>query len=445
MKKILKKLLCLTLGVGMMLSMVACNSSSGSGGANSGNGGGNSSKPTGEPIVLTIWCPEADHEFAKQVAAQYQAANPDKTYKFLFGIQGENDAATKVLNDVENAPDVFSFPSDQINRLINGDALARIGGSYLDYVKANNSADAVDSATVLVDGEERTYGMPYTDNTFFLYYDKSVLTEEDVKSLDGILAKCTAPDADGKNGKQFAMPLNDGWYSTSFYFAKGLGYNVTFDEAFGETEITCDFANDTGKAVTQALWEVISDPRVKPDTDDSKSAAGFQDGSIVAAVSGIWNKTTFQNYLGENFAVAKLPTYTLNRGLATEEQVQLVSFAGYKLLGVAQHSKNKAEAMAFAQFYSNKQNQLLHFDLRGFVPTNLEAQQEERVKNDICARAITAQLQYTKSQKNVPSTLWTPMQGLGDGLIALIAEGATQEQILELLNNAVSQIEKHPA
>jgi maltose-binding protein MalE len=101
--------------------------------------------------------------------------------------------------------------------------------------------------------------------------------------------------------------------------------------------------------------------------------------------------------------------------------------------------------MSFAEFYSNKQNQLLHFDLRGFVPTNLEAQQEERVKNDACAKAITAQLQHTKAQKNVPSTLWTPMQGLGDGLIALISSGATADQLNELLTNAVSQIEKQPA
>ena len=101
--------------------------------------------------------------------------------------------------------------------------------------------------------------------------------------------------------------------------------------------------------------------------------------------------------------------------------------------------------MSFAEFYSNKQNQLLHFDLRGFVPTNLEAQQEEKVKNDACAKAITEQLQYTKAQKNVPSTLWTPMQGLGDGMIALIKEGATSEDLNTLLANAVSQIEKKPA
>ena len=431
----MKRILCLAMGVGMAFSAAAC----GGGGDTS-----SSSSASGETIKLTVWCPEADHAFAKQVADAYKAANPTKNYKFFFGIQGENDAATKVLNDVTSAPDVFSFPSDQINRLINGDALARIGGTRLETIKQNNSVEAVDSATVTVGGEQRTYAMPYTDNTFFLYYNKSVFTETDVQTLDGILAKCTAPDAEGKNGKQFAMPLNDGWYSSSFFFGENLGYEVTYDEAFGETAITCDFDNDKGKDVAKALWETISNPKVKPDTDDSKSAAGFQDGSIVAAVSGIWNKNTFQQYLGDNFAVAKLPTYTLNRGEADEKQVQLVSFAGYKLLGVAQYSKNKAEAMAFAEFYSNKQNQLLHFDLRGFVPTNLEAQNETRVKNDACAKAIMAQLQYTKSQKNVPSTLWTPLAGLGDGMIALIGEGATADQINELLTNAVSQIKKAP-
>ena len=42
--------------------------------------------------------------------------------------------------------------------------------------------------------------------------------------------------------------------------------------------------------------------------------------------------------MGENFAAAKLPTYTLNKGQANEEQVQPVAFAGYKLMGVNNYS-----------------------------------------------------------------------------------------------------------
>ncbi|MBQ8343288.1 MAG: extracellular solute-binding protein [Clostridia bacterium] len=360
--------------------------------------------------VITVWVSEADKPFATQVAQDFKALHPDKDYRIVIDIQGENDIATRILNDVENAADVFSCPNDQLPKLINGDALARIAGERLERVRGANSEDSMDSATVTVNGQEGVYGIPYTDNTFFLYYNKAVLTETDVQSWDGILSKCSA-------SKQFAFPMTDGWYSSSFYFGKGLGYDVTYNANLAETAIECDFNNETGVAVTEAMWNYVKDSRVKADANDSKITAGFSDGSIVAAVSGIWNKTTIERYLGDNFAAAKLPTYTLNKGLAGEEQVQLVSFAGYKLMGVNNYSANKTAAMDFAEFYTNRENQIKHFEMRGFVPTDTQARQDERVQADICAKAITQQLQHSKTQKNVPSTLWVPMEGLGVAMV----------------------------
>ena len=252
--------------------------------------------------------------------------------------------------------------------------------------------------------------MPYTDNTFFLYYDKSVLTETDVQSIDGILSKCST-------NKKFAYPMKDGWYTSAFYFGKDLGFEVTYDNNLGETEITCDFDNETGVAVTQAMWNLVQDARVKADADDSKITAGFHDGSIIAAASGIWNRKTIESYLGDNFAATKLPTYTFNKGAGNEEQVQLVSFAGYKLMGVNNYSKNKTDAMDFAEFYTNRENQIKHFEARGFVPTDEQARADEKVQADVCAKAITAQLAYSKTQKGVPSTLWVPLEGLGSAMI----------------------------
>ena len=361
-------------------------------------------------IKLTVWVSEADRAFANEVVNDFKAKNPDKQYNIVIDIQGENDVATRVLNDVENAADVYSCSNDQLGKLINGDALAQIAGERLNRVKQANSADSIQSATLTVNGKEGVYGMPYTDNTFFLYYNKSVLSETDVQSMDGILAKCSA-------NKQLAYPMKDGWYTTAFYFGKGLGYQVEYDKNLAETSITCEFDNPTGEAVTQAMWELVKDSRFKADADDSKITAGFNDGSIIAAVSGIWNKTTIQGYLGDNFAAAKLPTYTFHKGQTDEEQVQLVSFAGYKLMGVNNYSKNKTDAMDFAEFYTNKENQIKHFEKRGFVPTDENARADERVQADVCAKAITAQLAHSKTQKDVPSTMWTPMIGLGSAMI----------------------------
>lgn len=361
-------------------------------------------------IKLTVWVSEGDKAFATSVAEEFKAKNPDKSYNIVIDIQGENDVATRVLNDVENAADVFSCSNDQLSKLINGDALARIAGERLDRVEDANSDDAMDAVTLNVKGQEGVFGMPYTDNTFFLYYNKSALSEADVASIDGILNKCAS-------NKQFAFPMKDGWYTTSFYFGKGLGYEVSYDENMAETSITCDFDNATGVAVTESMWKLVKDPKVKADADDSKITAGFNDGTVIAAVSGIWNKTAIQSALGENFAAAKLPTYTLGGAGTNAEQVQLVSFAGYKLLGVNNYSKNKTDAMDFAEFFTNKENQIKHFEARGFVPTDEDARENEKVQADICARAITSQLRFSKTQKGVPSTLWVPMEGLGSAMI----------------------------
>ncbi|MBE7078213.1 MAG: extracellular solute-binding protein, partial [Clostridiales bacterium] len=340
---------------------------------------------------------------------------------------------TRVLKDVENAADVYSCSNDQLPKLINGDALTKIAGERLQRVTEANSEGSMEAATIETDGEKGVYGMPYTDNTFFLYYDKSVLSETDVKSFDGILSKCNAT-------KQFAFPMADGWYTTSFYFGKGLGYEVTYDENLAETTIACDFGNDTGKAVTKAMWEYVKDSRFKGDVNDSKIIAGFNDKTIVAAVSGIWNKTAIQGYLGDNFAAAKLPTYTLNKGEANAEQVQLTAFAGYKLMGVNNYSKNKTDALDFAEFYTNKENQIKHFEERGFVPTDEDARADEKVQADVCAKAITEQLKYSKTQKGVPSTLWVPMEGLGSAMITG-AQGGTFDLAAQL-QACVGAIEK---
>lgn len=395
--------------------------------------GGCMDRKDDDAIKLTVWVSEADRAFANEVVTEFKAKNPDKNYRFVIDIQGENDVATRILNDVENAADVYSFVNDQIPKLINGDALARIAGERLERIKSAVSDSAMEAVTVKTNDEESVYGIPYTDNSFFLYYDKSALTQSDVKTFDGILSKCT-------DKKQFAFPMTDGWYTTSFFFGEDLGYEVTYDKDLAETKITCDFNSEKGKAVTQAMWNYVKREGFKADANDSKITAGFNDGSVIAAVSGIWNKTTIEKYLGDNFAAAKLPTYTLNEGTLQEKQTQLVSFAGYKVMGVNNYSKNKTEAMDFAEFYTNKENQIKHYEERGYVPTNVEARQDEKIQSDECARAITEQLQFSKTQKDVPSTLWLPMEGLGSAMITGVQSGTFD--LAAQLKACVDAIEK---
>ena len=410
--------------------------------------GGNGETPEGdggkkEKITLTVWGSQEDQEMLKAMCNAYAAANPDKEYKFLFGVQGEGDAADKVLNDVTSGPDVFSFASDQINKLYAGGALARVGGAIEANVKEINSAGSVDAATINVNGENQLFAYPCTeDNTLFLYYDKSVIGEDDIDTLDELL------DAAHAAGKKVHFKLNDdGWYLSSFFFAMPeLGYDVTYDDKMVEQAVSVNYNNAQGLAVMQALKNYVNHPALVIQTDDSKIIAGLTpDASgyveVAAAVSGTWNAKGIKDLLGDNMGAAKLPTVEI-----AGEQKQLVTYMGCKLIGVNGYSQQKAEAHKLAQWLTNEQNQLTRFETRGFGPSNKVVAQSSAVQNDPIISAVMEQAKYSRAQKGVPGNYWTPMGSLITPFIEMKEAGTLIDlpvaTLQEYLDALVEQIAK---
>ena len=397
-----------------------------------------------EKVTLTVWGSQEDQEMLKEMCAAFAAANPDKEYKFLFGVQGEGDAADKVLNDVTSGPDVFSFASDQINKLIAGGALARVGGDFEKFVKESNTATSVESASVTINGETQLYAYPCTeDNTLFLYYDKSVIKAEDVTTLGGLL------DAAEAAGRKVHFKLNDdGWYLSSFFFAfDDLKYDVTYDASLKETAVNINYNNANGLAVMQALVEYVNHPALVIQTDDSKLIAGFTPTAegkveVAAGVSGIWNAKAVQEQLGDNMGVAKLPTVQIGG-----QEKQLTTYMGCKLIGVNGYSQNKGEAHKLAQWLTNEQNQMKRFETRGFGPSNKAVASNPAVQNDAVLAAVLAQAQFSRAQTSVPGNYWTPMGSLITPFIehkekGTLVEFYTAEELQKLLDALVQQIAK---
>lgn len=394
-------------------------------------------------VTLTVWGAEEDQEMLKAMCAEFAKANPDKEYKFLFGVQSESDAADKVLNDVTSGPDVFSFASDQINKLYAGGALARVGGAIEENIKNINTESSIDAATITINGEDQLYAYPCTeDNTLFLYYDKSVIGEDDIDSLDDLL------DAAHAAGRTVHFKLNDdGWYLSSFFFAVDeLGYKVTYDDKMVETAVNINYNNEKGLAVMRALANYVNHPALVIQTDDSKLIAGLTPTAegkveVAAGVSGTWNAESIEGLLGDNMGVAKLPTVKIGG-----EDKQLTTYMGCKLVGVNGFSQNKAEAHKLAQWLTNEQNQLIRFQTRGFGPSNKVVAASEAVQSDPVISAVVEQAQYSRAQKSVPSQYWTPMGALITPFIAMKEEGTladiTNETLQEYLDALVAQIAK---
>ena len=430
MKKI--KIMALVLVALMVLSLalVACNPTE-------DDGDGNKTK-----ITLTVWGSQEDQAMLKEMCDAYAKANPQNQYKFLFGVQSEADAADKILNDVTSGPDVYSFASDQINRLYSGGALARVGGDIETNVKEINSASSIDAATITVGGQDQLYAYPMTgDNCYFVYYDKRVYSDpSQLATLDSML------DVANEAGKKVHFKLNDdGWYLSSFFFANpDLGYEVTYSDKMEETSVTCNYNSEDGLEVMKALRTYVNHDALVIQTDDGKIIAGFtpdENGvtEIGAAVSGTWNAAKIKELLGDNMGVIKLPKATIGG-----EEVQLSGYMGFKLIGVNGFSKNKGEAHKLAQWLTNEQNQQKRFEIRGFGPTNKVVAASSAVLNDPVISVVMEQAQFNRAQKGVPGNYWTPMGSLITPFITEKEAGTlldvTDETLQEYLDALVQQI-----
>ena len=372
-----------------------------------------SSLAEGETVTLKVWGSQEDQELLGVLVENFKAANPDTTWDISLGVVGEPDAKARYLEDPAAAADVFAFSNDQLLDLVNADALYEVTRN-LDAIVAANSAGSIESATL--DGV--LYGYPMTaDNGYFLYYDKSVLSEEDVQTLDGILAKAN------EAGKKVFMDVSNGWYIASFFL--GAGCTLGLDE---NGKQTCYFNNEAGVAAGEAIRAFTADPAFLTG-DDSVLTGGMGD-TICAGVSGTWNAAAIQEKLGENYAACKLPTFTLNG-----EQVQMSSFIGTKLIGVNTQTAHPVEAMMLAEFLTNEEAQQLRFEMREIGPSNSNVAASEEVQANIALAALAEQSQYGVSQKYVLGNFWTPSEAFG-----LAMENQSTDDMQSLLDSMVAQI-----
>ena len=357
-----------------------------------------------EPVAagdqtIKIWVADAIVDFTKEQAAAWQAANPEfASFTIQVEAVGEGDAAGNVTTDVEGAADIFGFAQDQLSRIVSAGALVELSEENAAIVKAENDAGSVAAATM----GDTVYAYPLTsDNGYFLYYDKSVVT--DPSTLEGIIEACKAA------GKSFYMEINSGWYQPAFFF--GNGCTLTYETNDEGKYIACnvDYASEKGVAALKAMIDLAN-------------SGAFVNGSSVgnatnaaAIVDGTWDASAAKELFGENYACAKLPTFNVNG-----TPVQMSGFGGFKLLGVKPQTDEAklAACDSLALFLSSGDVQLARFKAVGWGPSNIAAKADEAVQADEALTALGEQLAFTVPQGQYPGDYWTKATALGDSVIA---------------------------
>lgn len=364
--------------------------------------------------TLTVWSPQEDQDtgwLAKECDA-FKAAHPNWDITFNYGVCAEGDAKSTITQDVENSADVYMLANDNIPDLVAANAIAELGGSYLDYVNTTNSDSIVASVTY----NDAVVAFPFTSNTWFMYYDKSVFSDDDIKSFDTMLEK----------GK-VSFPLSNSWYIQAFYVANGCTlFGDGTDEAAG-----VDFSGDKAATVTKYLVDLCKNPNFINDADGA-GIAGLRDGSVNAIFSGTWDAESVKEALGNNMGVAALPTVNIG---GTEGQMK--SFVGSKAIGVNPNAENMQVAMSLAAFLAGENAQKDHYDMRNILPTNINI----AIADDPIATAVTKVMTDTSIMQPLVSTMgnyWSPAENMGKALVAgeITADNAAEKT--EAMNTAMN-------
>ena len=426
----MKKVLALILALVMVFALCACGSSAPAASTEPAAGSTESAPAaSGSELAgtydITVWVADAIVDLTKQQIADFNASNTDGiTFNATVEAVGENDAATKMITDVEAGGDIFCFAQDQFARLVQAGALAKLGVAAADAVRSNNDSSAVTAATA---GSE-LYAYPLTaDNGYFMYYDKSVIPEEDVGSLEKLIADCEAAQ------KYFSMENEtSAWYIASWFFGTGCVSEWETDSDGAFVSIKDTFNSPEGLIAVKGMKKLL-------DSDfylSSSDGAGFDSGCAVV-VTGTWAYDTIHGILGDNLGAAALPSFEVDG-----QSYHMGSFSGCKLLGVKpQTDAVKAAALhKLAQYLTGEQGQLERFNFTGsWGPSNLVAQGNEAVQANVALAALQAQNAYAQVQGQIHGAWWDIAKVIGTDVKNATDEAGLQ-QALDNYSAAISAV-----
>lgn len=374
-----------------------------------------------QKVELVVWGAEEDTELMDQIIQSFQINYQGQAdFQISFAVQGESQCKDVLLGGLEDGADVFTFADDQLNALAAAGALDPIGNA--DEIMDRNLSSTVEAAMV----NDRLYAYPLTaDNGYFLYYNKRYITEEQVKTLDGILEAAAA------NDKLFTMDWSSAWYVYSFFGNTGLQVGLNDDGITNYCTWNQTDGNIRGIDVAQAMLRIAENPGFSSCTDE-EFLNGVRDGSVIAGVSGVWNSVAVEEAWGEDAGAAKLPTYSCGGS-----QVQMASFSGCKLIGVNAYSEHPEWASRLAEWITNEENQRLRFEMRGQGPSNIAVADSSEIRQSPAIAALLEQSAFSQLQR-VGGKFWDPVSKFAENMAAGNPSGRNLQEQLDEMAEAVS-------
>ncbi|MDO4631312.1 MAG: extracellular solute-binding protein [Corynebacterium sp.] len=350
-------------------------------------------------VELTVWTSQEDQTnngaWLQTMQTKFAEAHPELKISWKNSVVSAADAATTVSQDPAAAADVYLFANDQLGSLLSSGAIGQLSDSGEKLLKEYDEENLINS----VKGTDGNYyGLPYEPNTWFLYYDKSKLSTDDVKSFDTMLEKA-----------KVSFPMSDSWYISAFY----AGAGATYFGANGLDEAAGIKAGDKATDVTKYLVQVANNPNFI--NDHEGAGLGSLGKGVDVVFTGAWNAENAKKALGDNFGVAEPPMFNLNG-----QDTQLKAFSGSKAVAYNPNTKNPQVAAMFSEFLASTDSQKIHYEKNGVIPADKTLASDPTISADPVAIAIIETVtndSILQPAFKQMTNYWKPAENFGKAIV----------------------------
>lgn len=368
---------------------------------------------TTDNITLKVWESSGQTEdFIKQAGEAFTALYPNITIEYENVELG--DANTQIALDGPGGvgADVFATPSNTIGGLVSGGHILPVEDESDIVGKVAASCESA------VNYDGKYYGYPVADETYALFYNKDLISEDSVPTTWEEVEKfCQEFNSAGKYG--IIWNVSDAYYSPMFTGKSG-------NKLFGElgTDNTNTYMNTAeaveGMTYFQSFREYLNVPAADI-ADNSVCLAAFTSGNAAMYITGPWNVASCEE-AGMNFGVTTLPALP-------GDDHPAASFSGARTMQVSAYTDYPAEAQAFAKFLISDEMQQLRYELTGAIPSTSITVESEYITG------FQKQLEYAYPMPSIPEidNFWDPMISACSN----IWDGADVQTELESCNTAI--------
>ena len=371
-----------------------------------------------QDVTLKIWVPEEEVGITDDMVKKFDEIHDEFNITYEIAVVGIDEAPQALDTDAETAADIFYTPSGGVADLAAKGLLLPLTKDF-----ETIAGDLPESALSAVTIDGLTYAAPFSPNTFFMYYNKDLFTEEEVKNLDTMMAKDL-----GEGKYNFSTQFTNSWYAEMFF----LGNGCTLFGADGTDPTECSFNNEKGLEAGQYMLDLLASGKYLEDADGVGGSA-FKEGNLGAVTSGAWSAPEFREALGDKLGAVALPTAKIG-----STEVQLSNFVDFKTITVKSSTAYPLCAQQLAIYMANPENCLTRYKEQGDVPVLKSLSNSQEISDDMVAKALNDQASKATNQPSIPKMgdYWDPMKALGEGIYyGDINSGNLQAQLDALVDS----------